>query len=263
MVNIKEFFSELKGEIFKNILLNTFLRTVIAYFIFDIIISLFDFWYVFSYIFAGAYFTVRLLRQMRTIHVKVFEKHNPEVDVMISTAADNAHEDNIVVQELFRDVVEKARSLSSGSLIYPKVIMILIICMPVLAIIDFEMTPLRVDALSQDTLLEGINNINFVKGLLNRTKGTGEIIEDDLLEDDIYGDKKVANLGNKDVNIKMNMDFEIDLTRPKDEDPSQVNFKDYPDAGNVEIVYDASVLQENIEESDLARKYNEKVRNMR
>lgn len=261
MVNIKNLFVELKYEIFKNILLVTFLRTVIVFFVFDIFASLIDLWYVFSVIFAAMYFITRLIKQMNKINVKIFEKNNPEMREMLTTAADNVNKDNIVVEHLFKDVIHKVRNLSSGSLIIPQAVLMMILIIPVLAVVDYELNPLRIDALSQDSIMDGFQKISYIKGFFNKTDVRGDIIEDDFLDEDIYGDRKIAQLGNQEINIKMNLGFETDLTRPKDEDTDQILFKDYPDEGDVEIVYDTNVLQEHIEESDLARKYNEKIRN--
>jgi len=261
MVNIKNLFVELKYEIFKNILLVTFLRTVIVFFIFDILASLIDLWYVFSVIFAAVYFITRLIKQMNKINMKVFEDNNPEIREMLTTAADNVNKDNIVVDHLFKDVIHKVRRLSSGSLIIPQAVLIMILIIPVLAVVDYELNPLRIDALSQDAIIDGFQKVGYIKGFFNKTDVRGDIIEDEFLDEDIYGDRKIAQLGDQEINIKMNLGFETDLTRPKDEDTDQILFKDYPDEGDVEIVYDTNVLQEHIEESDLARKYNEKIRN--
>jgi len=261
MVNIKNLFVELKYEIFKNILLVTFLRTVIVFFIFDILASLIDLWYVFSVIFAAVYFITRLIKQMNKINMKVFEDNNPEIREMLTTAADNVNKDNIVVDHLFKDVIHKVRRLSSGSLIIPQAVLIMILIIPVLAVVDYELNPLRIDALSQDAIIDGFQKVGYIKGFFNKTDVRGDIIEDEFLDEDIYGDRKIPQLGDQEINIKMNLGFETDLTRPKDEDTDQILFKDYPDEGDVEIVYDTNVLQEHIEESDLARKYNEKIRN--
>ncbi|MCB9358306.1 hypothetical protein H6503_00085 [Candidatus Woesearchaeota archaeon] len=263
MTNIRGLFKELKYEIFKNILVVTFLRSVIAFFIFYMFASLFDLWYVFSFLFAAAYFSVRLYKQMKRIRIKVFEEHNPEIKEMLSTAADNQDKENIVLTELFKEVIEKVRKLSSGTLIVPKEILIMIILIPILAVASFEISYFRIDALSQDKIIDGLQQIKIFDGLLGE-KIDGDIIDDGLLDEDIFGEKKIAQLGDQEINIKMNLGFETDLTRPKDEDTDQIQFKDYPESDDVELIYDTSVSRENIEEdAKLARAYNEKIRNLK
>ena len=264
MANIRELLIELKYEMFKNILLSTFLRAVIAFFIFDIIfVSILDFWYVFSYIFAGAYFVYKLAKKMKSIHLKTFEKNNPEIKEMLTTAADNVDRDNIVVSELFKEVIHKVRKLSSGTLIVPQTIMIMILVIPALAVIDFETSRFTVEPLSQEAMLEGLQKIDYVKQFFNRSKAKGDIIEDNFLDEDIYGERRIAQLGDQEIDLKMNLGFETDLTRPKEVDADQVTFKDYPDDEDIDLVYDDDTDIENFEqEKDLVLKYNEKIRNL-
>jgi hypothetical protein len=259
---IKELLSELKYELLKNIVLNTFLKAVVAYFIFDIIVSLMDFSYLFSVLFATIYFVIVFFKDIRQMNIKIFEEHNPEIKEMLTTAADNMDRQNIVVMELFRDVIANVKRMSSGTLIVPRIILIMIITIPILAVIDFEISPLRIDALSQDKLFGGLGDISGLSKLFKNSKLEGDLIEDDLLEDDIYGKKKVAILGDQELNLKMNNGFETDLTKPKEEDKEQAGFKDYPDEELPEINYDSATLREHIEESDIAQKYNEKIRKM-
>lgn len=262
MVNIKGLMKEVKYECFKNILLNIFLKSVVLFFLVDMIRSLIDFSYVASYGITALYFLIKLLKEMKKIKVNNFQKENREAHEMLSTAADNLNKDNVVVQGLFEDVIKKAKEMSSGSLVVPKTIMMMILLIPILAIVNFEISPLRLDVIAESDFVQNIN-FDFVKGYFNNSNpDSAEIIEDSLLEADIYGDKNIAKLGNKDINIKMNLGFETDLTKPKDEDVSQINFKDYPETEDVKLIEDSSIHTEHIEESDLARRYNEKIRNM-
>lgn len=263
MALISNLIKEMRIEIFKNIVLLTFLKAVVAFFIFDIVKSFIDLSYIFSYLFAALYFIVSLFVQIRRINVKIFERHNPEIDEMLSTAADNISKNNLVVQGLFEELLERVKKVSSGTIVAPSTIFLLVISIPILAIVSFEANPVRVDAISQDKIIENLEKITFVKNLFNsRSAEEGEIIEDDLLDEDIYGDRQVAVLGDEEINIKMNLGFETDLTKPREEDEEQMMFTDYPDAENVELLYDTAVLKENIEESDLARKYNEQIRGL-
>jgi hypothetical protein len=263
MTSIRKLLIELKYELFKNILLNTFLRTTIAYFIFYIIGSVMGLWYGFSVIFAGLYFFVKFTKQMKKINLKQFEEHNPQIRDMLSTAADNINQNNIVVHELFKEVIDNFRRISSGTLIVPKTILIMVLIIPVLAVAGFEMSPLHIDAISQDKIIDNLQKITFIESMFNSTRIEGEIIEEDFLEEDIYGERSVARLGNQEIDVRMNLGFNTDFTRPKDENLEDIQFKDFPDESDLEMIQDTNVLNEYIEESDLARKYNEKIRNIR
>jgi thiol-disulfide isomerase/thioredoxin len=74
---------------------------------------------------------------------------------------------------------------------------------------------------------------------------------------------KIAYYGecvNEDKNISMNLGYDTGFTRPKDENLEDIEFKDYPIDDEDET---DEVLKESINESDLAKRYNEKARNMR
>jgi len=263
MTNIKSLILELKYEMFKNILLTAFLKSVIAFFIFDIIASFLDLWYAFSYVFAGAYFIRMLAKKMGKIHLRTFEEHNPEIKEMLTTAADNADKDNIVVIELFKEVIEKVRKISSGTLVVPQALLIMILAIPVLAVVDFEVTPYKIDALSQETMLNELGRLRFMEGLFNRTKADGNISEDEFLEEDIYGERRIAELGDQEINVKMSNVNNIDFTRPKDSYEQDTNFKDYPDEENSVIVFDdKNDIEDFKDEKDLVLKYNEKIREL-
>jgi hypothetical protein len=264
MAEIKNLIRELKLEIFKNVLLTTFLKSAVLFFIVDIIKSFMDFSWVISYIFAGAYFVTAFIRRMKEVNLKIFERHNPEIKEMLTTAADNVNLKNQVALELFNEVIQKARKLSSGTIIIPGIILLMVLSLPILAIIDYELNPIRIDQLSQDSLLGGIERITKISGFFNTKKNIdGEIIDDGLLDQDIYGERRIATLGSEEINLRMNLGFETDLTRPSEEDLKQSEFTDYPEDYNEELVDDPFEFRENIAESDLAIKYNEKIRNLR
>lgn len=267
MVNMRRVVRSLKYEIFKNIVLSTFLKAIVVFFVFDIIKSFMDFSFTFSYIAAGTYFMIVMLKRTREINIKVFEKHNPEIKEMLTTAADNVRNENIVVLELFKEVMEKLKKVSSGTIIMPGTIMMLIITIPILALIDFQLTPIRIDAISQETIMENFDKITFIKNIFKKADNTDDVIEEsDLLEDeDIYGERSVAILGDNEIDIKLNLGYETDLTKPREEDLEQTVFTDFPALGAGVVTYDSSSRSEVLEisnEAKLAREYNQKIRDM-
>lgn len=261
-MNIRHLLQELRYEMFKNILLDAFLRSVIAFLIVDILLSMLGLSYVFSFIIAASYFSYRMTKKMRSIRLKVFEEHNPEIKEMLSTAADNLNRDNLVIQELFKEVIGKMRRVSSGTLVEPKSLVLMVIAIPLLAIANFELSPIHIDVIDQDAMIESFQSITFTDRFFNRTQVDADIEDDILWDDDIYGERRVAQLGDQEINIKMQTGQETDFTRPKSEDTEQVTFKDYPEQDGIDIVYDGKIASEHIQESDLARRYNERIREL-
>lgn len=266
MVNIRGLLKEVKLECFKNILLDTFLRTVILFFIIDILRSIIDISYVFSYGVSAIYFIVKILKEMKKISVKNFQKENQEIHEMLSTAADNINRDNIVTQGLFEDVINKAKNLSSGTLIVPKNILLTVLLIPILAIASFEIAPVRLDVVAESDIVQNLN-FDFFQELFNRTeKKDAELIDDVLKEIDIYGERSIVVLGNQEINIEMQLNFQTDLTRPSRDDTSKSGFNDFPDRDesfDPELFNEGGSSGEAIQETDLAMRWNEKIRNLR
>ncbi|MFT4343401.1 MAG: hypothetical protein ACMXYE_01500 [Candidatus Woesearchaeota archaeon] len=262
MATIKRLLFELRYEIFKNILLNVFLKATLAYFIARITLSFFGLPYLFAFIFAGIYFVVVFTKHIRRIRIKIFEEHNPEIKEMLTTAADNMNTSNIVTEELFKEVIMKVRKLSSGTLINPRIVLLIIISLPLLAVASFELSPVYIPVVDQSALRENLDIGSYLAGLINGTRTHVDIPDDMLIEDDIFGDVRIGALGDQEINIQMNLGFETDLTRPREEDTSDVDFKDFPPQRDTDIVFATDVRQEQLQESDLARRYNERIREM-
>jgi hypothetical protein len=61
-----------------------------------------------------------LLYRIRTYHLEIYEEENPELKEVLRTARDNLDRSNTASQALFDDVIDRARSVTSESIIPSK-----------------------------------------------------------------------------------------------------------------------------------------------
>lgn len=74
-----------------------------------------------------------LLYRIRNYHLEVYEEENPELKEVLRTARDNLDKSSIASQALFDDVIDRARSVTSESIIPSKEIIQKIIAIGVLS----------------------------------------------------------------------------------------------------------------------------------
>lgn len=65
----------------------------------------------------GVFFLVDLFYRVRKYNVELYEEKNPELDELLRTARDNIDRKNIASQALFDELVERARNVTSESII--------------------------------------------------------------------------------------------------------------------------------------------------
>lgn len=66
------------------------------------------------------FFVGDLIYRIRTYHLEIYEEENPELQEVLRTARDNLDRSNIASQALFDDVIDRARSVTSESIIPSK-----------------------------------------------------------------------------------------------------------------------------------------------
>ncbi len=105
------------------------------------------------------FFVADLAYRVKNYRLEIYEEENPELREVLRTARDNLEKSDIASQALFDDLMERARSVSSDSIIPSKVIIQKI---------------LVVGALSFMTALSGIANIQIQQ---NPTQLLGDLEE--------------------------------------------------------------------------------------
>lgn len=92
------------------------------------------------------FFIGDLVYRIRTYHLEIYEEKNPELREVLRTARDNLGKSNTVSQALFDDLMERARSVTSESIIpsrkiIEKIILIGVLCFLTVGsgLVDFQL----------------------------------------------------------------------------------------------------------------------------
>lgn len=238
MKSIKSMFDEVQYELLKVLLLNVFLESAILFLVTHLILSIFSMPLIFSGIIAALYFGVRFYLQSRTFDLKKIEEKNPEIREMLRTANDNKENNSLMAQALFTEVLAKMRKVSSGTFINVEMILKRIGAIFILSIVLVGLAFFNIDIAKFDNPLAGPMSAagDFISGLTGEEPSQEGV---ELAEDDLYGDARMAQLGNEDLNIEIKQGLnQVDFSNLEDPDTSESNIENFP--GQSEAVSDSS-----------------------
>lgn len=146
----------------------------------------------------GLFFLGDLIYRVRKYNVELYEEKNPELDEILRTARDNIDRKNIASQALFDELVERARNVSSDSIIPSQEIIRKVMAIGVLSFLTLAsgLSGFQIDA-QTDALVPDID-----------IPGTGE--EDSGNENvtlrngtDILGDPSDINVEQRDLEFEI------------------------------------------------------------
>ncbi|MBW3020838.1 hypothetical protein KY334_06065 [Candidatus Woesearchaeota archaeon] len=279
-MNIHELFSEIRNGIYKIRLLRAFLNGafayLIAYFI-SMIVSMPPL--IVGSITFGVVFIYTILISLKEDPILLVESKYPELDEELRTVKDNFHKQNILVEELKKEVTSKVkRNVDMGDFVDFKKIISRILFMFFMSFLIIFVASLNIRLMSvgevfdlsldlmkdlgAEILRDGSQKLEVVLGdgeLTGKFKnlalvaGVGGGTSD---SGEIFGDSQVAQLGNEVVNIEIKpTDYELsieDYENPEKMDFISSSFKE----DDVFLEKDFS-LEEDIprEKQDIVKRY--------
>ena len=255
---VKKLFGELKREIFKVVLLRSILNTAIFFLSVGIIFALLTVRIKHAYPIAGLFFIINFIFIYRLVNLKVLENRNKELKDILSTAADNIDEQGFMMHALIEELTMRLKKVSSGSLLSPKVtffktLSISILCFAIILVSSFNVNITKLDVNLPD--ISSLIHEEMVQTIL-------ALPEQELNDStDIYGEVKIANLGNNKLNLELATTLsDVDISRPRDAYKRTFIEGDY--------VTDISAVQDNPstetvpKEAKLALAYNERIKQL-
>ncbi|MAE13387.1 hypothetical protein CMO92_02370 [Candidatus Woesearchaeota archaeon] len=200
MKQIKRLFRELRFELFKIILFNSFLNAVIIFIGIYFIISFFQGSVFIAAVPALCYFIAGTLYDMKHIRLKTIEDHNVQIKEILRTARDNVNEKNVILFALFDELINKIKSVSTGSLLDFKSVIGKVLIIATLSTFVLITSPYSIDVKKIDLPFGGFDI--FVGG---ERFDAGKEIEDVDFSDDsgLYGKKSVAILGTDTLDLQL------------------------------------------------------------
>jgi hypothetical protein len=215
------------------IVLSTFARSMIVFLISFLLLSTIGITWWYSLFPGVVCFIVLHHLASREDPAKIIEREHPELEDMLTTARDNVEETNEMIRGLHNQVEKKLKKVSSSSLVKSSRLKKDISFAAMLALIIVLIAPFNPVLLSIEISLEefGINIERSVVGFGGDDESVaGSGLEGgDNVNNDIFGDKKVAVLGDDGLDIAFGFgDDKIDITNIQK--PKSLEFKaSYPD----------------------------------
>tara|TARA_B100000315_G_C14583465_1_gene591718 strand:+ start:2258 stop:3037 length:780 start_codon:yes stop_codon:yes gene_type:complete len=238
------------------IIFETILNTVIFFLVVYFLLSLVNLFPILALIPALVYFAARLYVNSKRDKRKIVESKYDPLREKLRTAADNVNKENPVVNELEEEVVQDLKHVGLSSFIQTKRISYKIFTTIFLSFAIVLATTLNLYVVDLNDLFTNIPGTidNFRIGKRGDNILLGEINE----SEDIYGDSKLAVLGNKEIDIKIKpVNYEVNVREEGDVEQKQFD-EIFPREVNVE---QSSAFEERIpeEEQELVKNYFNKL----
>ncbi|MFH1072147.1 MAG: hypothetical protein V1743_01835 [Nanoarchaeota archaeon] len=251
MANIKQLFWELKLEVLKIALFKSFLNAIIFFLALNIIFSLFEAKFYYALILAFLFFAVNTYLSYSAVTLKRIEDKNPEVREMLRTAKDNMGQDNIMIRALHAELLSKAKRIYTGNIMEYKSFILKVFIIGVLTIGTIFLATLNIHI---GEIGNPLDRFSFNRGSYGLDVPVDLSDSSLISSDDIYGDARIAKLGNEVINLNLNPSMsEMDLNKLKDEEDISLSKNTYP----VEVKAQGAALvgEKKPEESELVNAY--------
>jgi len=235
-------------------ILNATIFFLVVYFL----LSLVNLFPISAIIPAIIYFVMRLNANSKRDKRKIVESKYEPLKEKLRTAADNLREENPVVNELEEEVVADLKNVGLSSFIQTKRVSYKIFSVILLSFAIVFATTLNLYIVDLSDFLLNVPNIldNYNLGRRADNRLLGDINE----SADIYGDSKLAVLGNKEIDIKIKpINYEVNVREEGDVEQRQFD-EIFPREVNVG---QASAFEENIplDQQELVQTYFNKLAN--
>lgn len=240
------------------IIFETILNAVIFFLVVYFLLSLINLFPLLAVVPALVYFAARLYVSSKRDKRRIVEGKYEPLREKLRTAADNIKDENPVVNELEDEVVQDLKHVGLSSFIQTKRVSYKIFTTIFLSFVIVLATMLNLYVVDLNELFSNIPGVidNFRIGKRGNNILIGEINE----SEDIYGDSKLAVLGNKEIDIKIRpVNYEVNVREEGDVEKKQFD-EIFPREVAIE---QASAFEERIpeEEQELVKSYFNKLAN--
>lgn len=198
----------------------TVLNTIVFFLIVYLFLSMINVYPMAAAIPAAVFFFVRIFSKSRVDKKRMVEQEYKPLREKLRTAADNMKESNPVVDELQEEVVHDLKNVTLSSFLNTKSIFFKIAMTMVLSFAIVFTTTMNLYVVDFNSLIASIPDILEQTNPVNRGKTAplGEINE----TDDIYGDSKLAVLGDDQIDIKIQpVNYEVSVREEGDLEQKQ------------------------------------------
>jgi hypothetical protein len=233
-------------------LFETLINSAIFFLIVYLLLAVINLYPILAFIPALIYFLMRLFINLGKDKRLIVESKYSPLREKLRTAADNIKEDNPVIEELEEEVVNDLKQVGMSSFLHTKQVSYKIFAAIFLSFAIVFITQQNLYIVDLNKLF---SDIPGAIQTLNPAARVSNVPIGDINEsDDIYGDSKLAVLGEKQIDIKIKpANYEISVREGGDAEQKQFD-EIFP---NEVVVEQASAFEENIpeEQQELVKNY--------
>lgn len=252
---------EIRFEMLKVILLYAFIDATIFFLGFFLLLSIFGMGLFLPLVFSIIVFALDVWWRLRKINLAYVEEQNPHLREILRTAADNKDDESLMAQALFVEVIQKVRRVSSGSFLDFKELGLKLGLLFSLSLVLVGLAFFNVNIQKFENPLAGV--AGKFESLLGDVRGNSSLPNVSLDEADerVYGDPRIAKLGKKDLDIKLEQSLsQVDFSKVGEATPSDDQPESYPADVEAKAAEAYTVGLEDINDRKTAAEYSQKVK---
>ena len=235
----------------------TILNATIFFLVVYFLLSLVNLFPISALIPAIIYFAMKSHANSKRDKRKIVESKYGPLREKLRTAADNIREENPVVNELEEEVVTDLKNVGISSFIQTKQVSYKIFSV---ILLSFAIVFATTSDLYIVDLTKFLSNVPGMLENLNLRRADNTLLGEINESEDIYGESKLAILGNQEINIKIKpVNYEVNVREEGDVEQRQFD-EIFPREVAVE---QSSAFEERIpeEEQELVKNYFNKLAN--
>lgn len=235
----------------------SFLNAAIFFLAVYFVLSLVNLYPISALIPAMIYFILRMYAHSKDDKRKIVESKYEPLKEKLRTAADNVKEDNPVVNELEEEVVRDLKNVGLSSFVQTRKVSYKIFASMLLSIAIVFATTMNLYIVDLNKFL---GDIPGLIDSLNPRKIAGSVDANISESEGIYGESKLALLGDNPIDIRIKpVNYEVNVREEGDAEKKQFN-EIFPSEADIE---QSSSSDEHIpeEQQELVKKYFDKLAN--
>jgi hypothetical protein len=228
MAPIHGLFHEIRFELLKVVVLNSFLDAIILFLGLLLVLSIFSMSLIWPLLIALIFFIVQIRRYNTKFSLEYIEARNPTVREMLRTAADNKGADTLMAHALFAELIEKVRTISSGTFLNFRRLSLKLGTVFALSILLVSLAFFNVNIQQFENPLASLEGTmtNYWQNIFGEANNTPTNVSEG---GDIYGEPSLAKLGNKAVDITLQQGLnQIDFNKVSAANQSGTAPDNYP-----------------------------------
>lgn len=219
---------EIRGTLASIIIFFIILDSAIVFLIAYLVLAIIDLYPFTAIIPALFYMGFSFYRETKLNKIRIVEKYYPELNEKLRTAADYANVDNEVVNELHKDVMMELHKVAASSFFnrketLTKIASIVLICFVIIFITTMNLNLGKYKVKLLDRIKSGLAELEG--GGDKDTSDMGIALGGSAQNNDIYGKKSVAMLGNEQVEVQVKPSSYEFIIRESDTESEEEEFK--------------------------------------